>query len=412
MSSPQKGQASQGGDDPIFYMMLFGILVLVISLLMWKYEAQVHYMLVWLRLRELDLLSFFTSSVDPARAWVRSTPVDLMTWETQGALASTAGRVIRWVAFPVVVLMSLSAIFGRRRRAQGKLLREELSLSRLIEVQSKVFGWITPFIKNNPTDKAFIERHPPALPPPAWARANGCLTENDGFDPELAKIAFAKQLTSPWQGVAALPLHLRALVAVFILKAARQRSQSDELLGRIGFAVGHGFEKGASEAIAAFPGLALIIDTILGIAKPSRGWNAYWRTVEIARKAGVFLWHPVFGRPCEHALAFDTKAVAAERAATWKVASRHHYAVTALVSIYQEAKTKGGILQPAYFNWLQYFDRGIWYPLQNQGGRAFHPEAAGVTAHWQAEKAFGHPIAIPAVSSAVDGMREAMANGD
>lgn len=410
MSGSQKGQG-QGGEDPLFYMALFGILAVVVSLLVWKYESSVHYGLVWLRLRELDLLSLLTSSVDPARAWIRSTPVDLMTWETEAALASAAGRVIRWVAFPAVTIMAIAALFGRRRRAQGRLLKEELSLKRLIEVQSSVFGWIAPFARVNPTEAGFIEKHPTALQPLAWAKANGCLLENEGFDPELAKIAFAKQLTSPWQGVAGLPLHVRGLVAAFVLKAARQRSQCDDLLGRIGFAIARGFDKGASEAIAAYPGLALAIDTVLGIAKPTKGWKLYWRLVEIARKARIPLWAPLFGQACEHRLAFSEKAVAGERGEAWRIAARHHYAVTALLSIYQHAKAKGGILQPAYFNWLQYFDRGLWYPLQNQGGRAFHPEAAGVMAHWQAEKAFGHPIAIPAVSAAVEGMRESMSNG-
>lgn len=406
-------QKQQGGqsEDATVYVFLFFAIAAAIVFVCWKFAPQVHYALAWIRLRQLVILSHFTDFVSPAVDFIRSTPTEAMTWDTQFALAMYVGQPLRWVTLPCIVVMALVAAFGRRSRALSKDLKEELTLQRLIERQSGVFGWVAPFIKINPAEKGFVEKHPPAMTPLAWARANACLLENGGFEPEQAKLAFSQQLTDPWQGIEALPLHLRALLAAFVLKAARQRSESDEILSRIGMAIALGdFAAGPSAAIGRFSGLVFTIDRILGMSKPpSMSQRLRWRWSSLMTRINPPFAAFLAGHRCNHPLAFDRQAVAAALSDCKTMGARHHYTVTALVGIYQHAKAKGGILQPAYFNWLQYFDRGLWLPLQNQGGRAFHSEAAGAMAHWQAETAFGHPIAIPAVSAAVEGLRENLA---
>ena len=70
----------------------------------------------------------------------------------------------------------------------------------------------------------------------------------------------------------------------------------------------------------------------------------------------------------------------------------------------------GGVLAPAAFLWLRGEERALWYPLNNQGRRSYHAEAAGAMAHFMAELAAKKPLPIPRVETALITINQYLAN--
>lgn len=87
-----------------------------------------------------------------------------------------------------------------------------------------------------------------------------------------------------------------------------------------------------------------------------------------------------------------------------KIASRHAFVRTVLVSMLEKARANG-ILPPNWFRWLKTVDRVTWYALNDLGLDVASVEAAGVRAHWLAESMARKPIANPMIENAVYGLK-------
>ena len=57
---------------------------------------------------------------------------------------------------------------------------------------------------------------------------------------EPAYRVFALQIGGPWRGVHALPIHLKALMVIFLARALRQREIANQFLKQIAASAGHG----------------------------------------------------------------------------------------------------------------------------------------------------------------------------
>lgn len=87
--------------------------------------------------------------------------------------------------------------------------------------------------------------------------------------------------------------------------------------------------------------------------------------------------------------------------------TRHAYNRTLLFSLFGEAR-KLGVLPPADVRWLRFYDRGLWYVVQNIGRQGVFVEAAGVYAHYLMEKRLDKPLQSPHVERAVKGLGMAL----
>lgn len=84
---------------------------------------------------------------------------------------------------------------------------------------------------------------------------------------------------------------------------------------------------------------------------------------------------------------------------------RHAYISTMLAASLDE-KAKGarslGVLAPAQFRWMRFYDYKLWSFLRPIGGKTTVPEAAGVFQHYQDELEVEQGIIIPQTDRAVD----------
>jgi intracellular multiplication protein IcmP len=163
---------------------------------------------------------------------------------------------------------------------------------------------------------------------------------------------FSLQLGSRWSGVENLPIHLKALFAVFAARVDGDKKTPDQLLAQISTSS----EEGKS---LDFTG-----------------------TMELLKK---------------HA---NSKAVK-------KIVSLHAYVATVLASLLTAAR-EVGVLASSEFLWLKPVDRRMWYVLNGVGRQTSVVEIAGVYAHWVAEKKIGLPLEVPMVEEAVKGMELAL----
>ena len=89
------------------------------------------------------------------------------------------------------------------------------------------------------------------------------------------------------------------------------------------------------------------------------------------------------------------------------VIKRHAYLGTMLATLLEIARTDG-VLATSEFLWLKPVDRRLWYMLNSVGRQTAFVEVSGLFAHWLAEKAFKCPMKTPMVKEAVIGLQAAI----
>ena len=89
-----------------------------------------------------------------------------------------------------------------------------------------------------------------------------------------------------------------------------------------------------------------------------------------------------------------------------RIMGQHAYVTTAMTRLFEEAKSKGGVLACSEIRWLKPLDRTLWYSLQNVGRHAYFPESAGVRAHFDAEKITGERLVEPYFDKVLEGLQD------
>src|SRR3546814_2501794 len=75
-----------------------------------------------------------------------------------------------------------------------------------------------------------------------------------------------------------------------------------------------------------------------------------------------------------------------------RIANLHAYQISAVLSVLQWARKRGGVLAPAEFMWLKPYNRPAWYALNGLGTNTHLVEACGAIAHWKVEAFQNRPI--------------------
>jgi len=90
-----------------------------------------------------------------------------------------------------------------------------------------------------------------------------------------------------------------------------------------------------------------------------------------------------------------------------QILSGHSYMLTVMASMLEGAR-QDGVQAASDFLWLKPIDRRLWYVLNNVGRQTPWCEAAGVFAHWIAEKEIGRGLRIPMVEEATNALELAL----
>lgn len=248
--------------------------------------------------------------------------------------------------------------------------RQKLGLEGLITRQAKNFAVISPFVAFNPSKQpprppgspvpAELPLFAEALGPEEWIAYYEIPVPDGKIDEGAAARTFALQLGPRWNGWERIAPYKQVLLAAFCLKAARKRTESDNMLGR----------------------LARCWDMKKGLVL-SRDRRLHGEALKVLRN----------------------KKMSGE---LLDKTNRHAYETTALLRALVTAREEGGVLAPAQFVWLRAFDRILWYPINNIGRQSFHMEAVGALAHYKMEKLTDRPIPVPKVDGAVQTLKEYM----
>jgi intracellular multiplication protein IcmP len=382
--------AQQQGEPGILLVM---VLVLLAGLvwIFWHMTGDfwLEYFLRWLRYSELWILNLFTHRYDacldfvrfaqvkdpqPSRqvmefanacfgnAYLRSLPSDQLLQHYQLSLktVSLIGAEIqgyyRWAILAALIWIGgYGIVFSPRYKFMTKH-----TLETLIATQAKMWPILSPIVKFNPSKSGRIlgDTVPDKLPsfaealsPEEWISWNRIPLNNGIPERDAVRRAFIQQLGPRWNGVESLPLHMKALLAAFVLRGKQKREESENILGKL--AECWSPEKGFRPS----PELVAEIKRILD--DPEMGGRVV------------------------------------------PVLDQHAWRTTAMLGALRWARNNGGVLAPASFLWLRAEDRALWYPLNNLGRRAFHSEGAGAMAHFMSETSAKKPLPIPRVDTAV-----------
>lgn len=356
------------------------IIFLLLLWLLWHFQSQnIRNTIRWVRYTEISVAQVLLGSdhivevngvpfarLGEIKELAKTTPKAQLNAKIMDIIAIGAINPMRYIYTFLIILMAFWALF----RGPKALYRNKLDLNHLIQRQAKNFPAISPFVKFNPTNQP---PRPPGAPVPAelplfaealgpeeWVAYFDIPVPNGKIDEPAAARAFTQQLGAPWRGTMHLPPYKQVLLAAFCLKAARKRTEADNLLGEL-----------------------------------SKSWTF---------EGGLKL---------SSSLINKARKILKDRDLSGKVLAKcnqHAYENTVMIRALATAREEGGVLAPAQFLWLRAYDRILWYPLNNLGRQSHHMEALGAICHYKAEKMAQRPIPRPKMEDAVKTIAEYLAS--
>lgn len=357
MSGPQQGQQGQGDNG-------LGPLWIVATLLVaggaaW-YFLHTYIVIGFFAIKkvELSLIGLFDPAARELAAGLSNTNPALVKFKDLSAVANTVGK---YFSIPVAVILGFLGIMLYRHNA-GQKFNRRITMESLVDMEKENWPQITPIAQldliNTPLDEGPWAM---AMTPMLFAKKMDLLDVKEvnkkkmRFEAKLkkakARSLLALQLGKPWTDLNDLPIHIKALFAIFAARGNRDREGAYGLMDQISRSTKHGK--------LDFNG----VDKLL------------------AKHAGA-------------------KNVG-------QVVGHHAYVLTVMASMLELARTDG-VLATAEFLWLKPVDRRLWYTLNTVGRLTAVPEVAGVYAHWLAEKELMIPLRAPMIEEAVKGLELAV----
>lgn len=357
------GQQPDNSLGPLWIMLA----ICIVGGLLWHF-LHTYIMLVFLKLKviEMTIVGLFTSHIETVQAYASTVSPENVTFVQAQYVASSVGK---YIVIPCVILMLLlAAVIYKSASATG--YRRSYNMKELAKVQEEVWPQIKPVA---PLDliKTDIRKGlwAMSLTPMDFCKQKGLIIEEEimpledellrykktvaTLDKGKANALFTLQLGQLWRGCEALPPHLQALFGVFAAKA-------------------HGDRDVAYAVLAAL----------------SNAYNTENNTIT-----------------CENPLTLCHKYINTK--VVKRVTTSHAYELTVMASMLELARYDG-VLSSADFLWLKPIDRKAWYVLNGIGRRTPVCEAAGIFAHWLAEKELGKKSMLPMVESATIALESAL----
>ncbi len=325
------------------------------------------------RLYEIIGINYILNAWNSLAAFLHlpvSSAADLAQWEAYirakalGADFSTMQQVSTdvgsYLRFPIIAVLAILAFIVYSKNVTLKF-KTVFNMKRFRALEQENWPQITPIVKLDLV-KQDINKGPwaMALTPMQFCKNNKLLKEEIKDDHPTAELihgaahqAFVLQLGALWTHADALPIHVKALFAMFAACANQDRESATKLLHQIAASSAHGK--------LDFNGAQELLD--------------------------------------KHK---NSKIVA-------KVVQRHAYVYSVLASMLELARTDG-VFASSEFLWLKPVDRRFWYMMNSVGRQTSVPEISGPFAHWLAEKKLGRPMRVPMVDEAVKGLEAALSD--
>lgn len=359
----QGGGSDQGQGLDLLWGAAFIILA---TLAIWHFlRGPILFVILHIKLFEIQLISFFTNSLDPLRATM--TPyLHMPTSITITQLAQwfhAIGVPMRYVIAGILGILGALLYFTH----PNLKFNHVFDMQRLRELEKINWPQITPVVKEDLLKEDIDEgKWAMSLSPMQFAKKYQLLEEiapDASIRPHLrkrievrvkkdrAEQLFAKQLGPVWRGAQKAPPHARALLAIFAAHANHDKGSVTLLTAQIA----QSSEKDALDFSHA--------DDIL---------KKYYDS-----------------KPMQQAI------------------QSHAYLYGVMAALLEIARTSG-VLSSSDFLWLKPYDRPMWYVINTVGRRTAMSEIAGFQSHFLAEKALGRKLTQPMVKNAVAGLELAI----
>lgn len=329
---------------PVYYCRYYELSFFQYILGKWNLAAAMMH-LPQVSLSELRAIKTYIAHSDPNQ-------VDFNAFLTVNRVI---GDWIRWFTVPILSGLGLLAYFSSANRK----FTHVYTMKSLSQVGKENWPEILPVLSLD-LIKEDIEKGP-------WAMAKTPLDfckENNLISPitidqrsvwKLDRGAAHRLLTIQvgplWTGVFDLPIHMKALVIIFIARAERERDIARRFLSQISRSAG--------------------------------GGKLDFSGVEEQLKK--------FGNT---------------RVLRW-LQSRHAYVYTMMASLLEISRSDG-VLATAEFLWVKPVDRRLWYVLNSVGRQTAVVEISGAHSHWLTEKKLGRALRTPMVDEAVNALEVSM----
>ncbi|MCL5260513.1 MAG: type IVB secretion system coupling complex protein DotM/IcmP [Gammaproteobacteria bacterium] len=371
--APEPQQSSQDGSLDFLWMMA---LLLGAIILTWYFgKAYISSVIFQIKYYEIIALNYFfailtkplllfnlpipnTASLNQWLVFIRKNYGAGVDFDVLADLCTATGNYLR---YPIALILSgLAALLYFKSPLYR--FRHVYSMDTLKVVEQKDWPQITP-VMNLDLISIGLDEGPWAMTmsPMLFCKKNNLLEieQKDGrYQATLHRGAayrvLSLQLGPRWYGVEALPMHIKALFAIFAARINGEKTSADALIDQIS-------ESARSISRLNFSGVE-----------------------ELLRKN------------------YNSKKVL-------KIIGRHGYVTTAMASLLSGAR-EAGVLASAEFIWLKPVDRRMWYMLSSVGRPTAFSEIAGAYAHWLAERKLGLPLVVPMVEEAVNGLENAIAS--
>ncbi len=285
---------------------------------------------------------------------MQETPVESLKFPAFSYINREIGS---WTRFPVAIVLAILAFLVYFRHT-GHRFKKEYTMNQLKKQESQNWPQISPILSLDLL-KEDIDVGPWAMAkvPLDFCKEHDMLIIGEGEDnklvwklkPEPAYRILALQIGSPWRGTQPLPIHVKALMVIFLARALRQRDIANRFLKQIAASAGHG----------------------------KLDFTGIEEQLEQYKEVKPLKW----------------------------LENRHAYTGTLMASLLEMARIDG-VLASSEFLWLKPVDRKMWYMLNSVGRQTAVVEIAGLFAHWHAEKKLNRPLKNPMVKEAVNALEE------
>ncbi len=376
MSGQQQAQGGGGGGggDAGSLDFFWGIVILVAALIAIWYFGKDYISAAVLQVRYYEIiaitfvldgigkgLSFFnlpapnTYDLHELAAFIKSNSGAV----TFSRLAEISTQVGDYIRYPGAIILGGLAMITFFTHVTAKF-KSTLNMKSLRKLEQENWPQITPVVKLDLV-KEDIDEGPWAMSqtPMQFCKKNDLLLEEvkDGktiavLQKGVAYRVFSLQVGPAWNGnIQSLPVHVRALLAVFVARANRDSKAASDLLIQIAQSSAHGKLN--------FAGVDQLLAKNINF-KPAQ-----------------------------------------------KCLSMHAFVTTLMASMLVLGRTDG-VLATSDFLWLKPLDRRLWYMLNSVGRQTAVAEVAGPFAHWLAEKEMKYPLKVPMIEEAVTGLQAAI----
>ncbi len=366
---PPAQQGGQGTDENATIWLAALTIVALVGI--WFLAHQwISFFFLKLKLLELQLITPFTHRYANLHSWLQQLSFENaadLNLVVLGNIGNQVGTILRYPFAGLLLLCALWLFFGDILAQY----RHTYTMNRLAETEQREWPQITPIVPLNLIDVPLDEGPwAMAMNPMHFAKKYKLLSIEKQLPTEeqlsnaikhkvtikrlQAKQVFLMQLGNYWHGVDHLPMHFRALFAMFAAKA-------------------HG---DATSVIS--------LNNQIAVSASKTNWkNINFNGVdELLKKY------------------FKEKDVQ-------KVITRHAFVYTVMAAMLELAR-QSGVYASADFLWLKPLDRRLWYILNNVGRKTAFSEVGGIFAHLNAEMMYQRPIYVPMIDEAIDALEIAL----